>query len=352
MVVGKRGAGFGYDFWLLGKRHRKARFRTRGEAAAAEKLKREEVLSGKRKVTFAEAFEAYMAATTMAVTTREAYRKFYETNIARHLGPLFVEDVRLEALHKVKAGLPEHLGPKSVNQRLILIRSVLRFSWKSEWLAAPPHVPFEKEQRRHIETYDEWEHTQLLTGFYEHAPQWYLFFYLTCRLGLRVGEVYALTHDSFRREASKLVIDKTLERGTPERDSVLKDTRKGGDTMALEVTSDIFEAYDWHCARGFAGKRFIFCPTDVVPRYLDSYKKPLRAMQKRLGLRFVSHHRIGRHSVGMLAGEAGASLKAIQTQLGHKSSQSTLKYMHAAKGEQRKIVEQLRPAQAPHEKPN
>lgn len=351
MVTRKRGAGYEFDFTLLGKRYRKARFRTKAEAVAAEMRKREEVLSGKRRVTFGEAFDAYMQATKMAITTREGYQKFWDRDIRKHLAALYVEEVRVEAINKVKASLslPGNLGPKSVNQRMIVIRSVLRFAWKNEWLAAVPHVPFESEERRHIETYDAAEHARLLVGMFEQQPAWYLFFYVTCRLGLRTGEVYALTHDSFRRAQSKLVVDKVFERGTKDRPALLKHTRKAGDTMQLEVTDDIFDAYDWHCARGFAGAEFVFCARDVAPKYLDSHKVPLALVQKALGLRPISHHRIGRHSVGMLAGESGASLKAIQTQLGHKSSQSTLKYLHAAKGEQRKIMETLRPEKAPHE---
>jgi hypothetical protein len=40
----------------------------------------------------------------------------------------------------------------------------------------------------------------------------------------------------------------------------------------------------------------------------------------------------------------------VQAQLGHRSEQSTHQYAHLGSGPQRRLVEALRPAQAPHER--
>ena len=39
-------------------------------------------------------------------------------------------------------------------------------------------------------------------------------------------------------------------------------------------------------------------PGDTLPRYIASHKRPLHTVQRALGLRELSHHKIGRHSVG------------------------------------------------------
>lgn len=349
MVTRKRTRYWEYDFFLLGKRHRKGRFKTKAEAAAAEKLKREELLSGETKMTFREAFDAYMAsANTMAATTRDDYAKFMERTLAPCIGHLVLSQVTTHEIDKLKQTMPKKWGPKSINQRLILVSAVLRFAWKREWLSHLPYIPMEKLPRRHVEWYSVDERDQFLQGVFDHQPQWYLFFYLAMRLGLRVGEAYAIEHVQFRADRLQLLVDRSVQRGSKVRQSTVK-LRKANDTMILEVTQDVIDAYDWHCRQGFAGKRLVFCPTDEIPKFLDSHKAAIEAVVAATGLRRLTHHKLGRHSVGSQADDAGATSKAIQKQLGHQSAQSTQKYVHGSSKAQRAIVESLRPVRAPHE---
>jgi integrase len=64
------------------------------------------------------------------------------------------------------------------------------------------------------------------------------------------------------------------------------------------------------------------------PRYIDSHVRPLTLVQQKLGLRLLSHRKVGRHSVASQAVTGGESFKAVQAQLGHRSEQSTHKYSH------------------------
>ena len=71
-------------------------------------------------------------------------------------------------------------------------------------------------------------------------------------------------------------------------------------------------------------------------------------VQQKLGLRMLSHHGVGRHSVASQAVTGGESVKAVQAQLGHRSEQSTHQYAHLGAGAQRRLVAALQPARAPH----
>ena len=62
------------------------------------------------------------------------------------------------------------------------------------------------------------------------------------------------------------------------------------------------------------------------------WKRPLTLVQQKLGLRLLSHHKVGRHSVASQAVTGGESVKAVQAQLGHRSEQSTHKYSHLGSG--------------------
>jgi site-specific recombinase XerD len=74
----------------------------------------------------------------------------------------------------------------------------------------------------------------------------------------------------------------------------------------------------------------------------------MMAVQRALGLRPLSHHALGRHSVASQAVTGGHSIKAVQAQLGHRSEQSTHMYAHLGSGAQLRLVEALQPAAAPH----
>ena len=341
-----------YDFWLLGKRHRKGRFQTKAEAEAAEELKRKEVLSGKRIMTFRAAYNEYIASIrNKAVTTLESYADFMNKTIGPSLGHLYLEEVKTHEIDKVKQSMPKTWGPKTINQRLILVRSVLRFAWKRGWLEHVPYVPMEKLPTKHVDWYQLGERDRLLQGMFELQPQWYFFFYLTARCGLRVGEMYPMEHEQFRQELLQIVVDRAAQRGHKARPVIVKRFRKGGDTNLLHVTDDIMSAYRWHVQQGYAGNRLVFCPNDVIPKHLDSHQAPLDVVIEKLGIRRLTHHKLGRHSVGSQADDVGATTKAIQRQLGHRSPASTAKYVHGSSKAQRAIVEKLRPARAPHEPP-
>ncbi|NNK44119.1 MAG: tyrosine-type recombinase/integrase, partial [Myxococcales bacterium] len=96
------------------------------------------------------------------------------------------------------------------------------------------------------------------------------------------------------------------------------------------------------------GPEFLFSKDGTFPRYIDSYKRPMVAVQQALGLRPLSHHALGRHSVASQAVTSGHSIKAVQAQLGHRSEQSTHVYAHLGSGAQLRLVESLQPAAAPH----
>ena len=202
MTVRKRERSWYYDFTLEGfGRHKKAGFRTKADAEEAEKRKREELRLGRRRFTLAQAFEMYLSANKMKDRSRDTYRGHWRRDIEPVLGHYYIEEVDTSSLDELKLTLPNHLGPKSVNHRVKLVGTVLRFMWKRGHLQAVPHVPAETVPDVAPDWYTEPERDRLLDGIFEMHPRWYAFFYLTTRLGLRRGEVYAISRDRIRATA-------------------------------------------------------------------------------------------------------------------------------------------------------
>jgi len=125
-----------------------------------------------------------------------------------------------------------------------------------------------------------------------------------------------------------------------------KDYRAEG--LQLLRDEDIIDAIRWHKAQGYGGEEFLFSKDGSFPKYLDSYVRSLKNVQKKLGLRLLSHKALGRHSVASQAATSGESIKAIQAQLGHKSEQSTHRYAHLGSRAQLQLVESLTPISPSH----
>jgi integrase len=174
-----------------------------------------------------------------------------------------------------------------------------------------------------------------------------MFFYLSARLGLRVSEVYAIARSRLRDIPPQLIVDRAVQRGTKDRPAMLA-TRKNNEAYVLDLTDDIVDAIRWHIRQGYAGPEFLFSKDGSFPRYIDGYKRPAREVQRMLGLRPLSHHALGRHSVASQAVTGGHSIKAVQAQLGHRSEQSTHTYAHLGSGAQRRLIEALAPLAPPH----
>ncbi len=336
-----------YDFKLPGfSRKRKGGYRTKQAALTAGKKHLIEMETGSCQILFAEAYAAYMAATRMKDRARDSYEHHW-TRIRPILGHLFIEEIDTSTLDSFKQALPTNLGPRTVNLHLALIRVVLRFMWKRGKLAHTPFIPVESVPKKHQDWYTQEQRDRLLDGMFRQYPHRYLFFYLTCRLGLRLGEVYAISHRQIRHIPPQLIVDQQVQRGTKSRPAMLV-ARKNNESFTLEITKDVLDAIEWHIRQGYAGEDFLFSKSGLFPRYLDSYVRTLQSVQRKMGLPLLRHHAIGRHSVASQAATGGESIKAIQAQLGHRSAESTHRYTHLGSRAQLRIVENLTPNSPPH----
>jgi integrase len=347
MAVRKLARSWQYDFTLEGHgRQRRAGFRTKAEALEAQRQRREDLISGRKRILLADAYELYMSATTMKDRSRDTYKDRWK-RIEPVLGHCYIEEVTTVALDRLVASMPQHLSPKTINENLTLVRAVLRFMWKRGQLMHVPYVPTQPVPEYRPDWYTEGERDRLLDGIIERYPQWYTFFYLTMRLGLRRGEVYAISKDRIRDIPPHLIIDRAVQEGNSQREAKLI-PRKNNRVLTLPLPQDAADAIRWHINHGYSGSVFLFSKTGKWAKQLNSHAKPLRKVQEALGLRVIGHHQIGRHSVGSQAATRGHSLKIIQAQLGHRSQASTHRYAHLGDGACLRLVESLQPTSPPH----
>ena len=322
MAVRKLKKSWQYDFTLQDHgRQRRAGYRTKAEALEAERQRRKDLVMGRKRIQMKDAYAMYMSATAMKARSRDYYEHCWRT-IEPSIGHYYIEEVTTSVIDSLASALPDHLGAASINHRLALVRVVLRFMWKRQHLPTVPYIPTRKTADRPLEWYDETERDRLLDGIFDTRPEWYTFFYLTMRLGLRRGEVYAISRDRVRDIPPQLVIDRAVQEGKGDRPALLV-PRKNNRTLTLALTDDLVDAIRWHVRQGYAGPDFLFSQDGRFHKRVNAHTRPLRAVQRALGLRELPHHKIGRHSVASQAATSGHSIRTIQAQLGHLSSAST-----------------------------
>jgi hypothetical protein len=115
----------------------------------------------------------------------------------------------------------------------------------------------ESVPERSPEWYTEGERDRLLVGIFEMFPQWYAFFYLTTRLGLRAGEVYAVARSRIRDVPPQLIVDRAVQRGNKSRPAMLG-PRKNNKALTLALTEDVADAIRWHIRQRYSGAEFLF----------------------------------------------------------------------------------------------
>jgi len=81
------------------------------------------------------------------------------------------------------------------------------------------------------------ERGRLLDGIFEMYPEWYLFFYLTTRLGLRRGEVHAISKDRARDIPPQLILDRAVQEGKGDRPAQLGHHKIGRHSVASQAAT-------------------------------------------------------------------------------------------------------------------
>lgn len=272
-----------YDFKFPEKpRVRKGGYRTKQAAKIAGNKMLAKLESGAQGITLTEAYPSYMAVTRMKDGSRDCYQTQWK-RIAPVLGDHFIDEIDTSLLDQFKQDLPSSLAPTTINVALALVRVVLRFMWKRGKLRYIPYVPMEPVVTKYRDWYTVEERDKLLEGIFQQYPEWYLFFYLTCRLGLRRAEVFAISHRQVRHIPPCLIVDQQLQPGTRKR-PVKIIPRKNNEAFTLEISQDVIDAVNWHIAKGYAGEEYLFSKDGSFPLNLNSHVTPLAKVQRTLGL--------------------------------------------------------------------
>ena len=142
--------------------------------------------------------------------------------------------------------------------------------------------------------------------------------------GIRVGELCALTMDNIDLTAREL----TVRQG------------KGLKDRVIPLTHDACHALEQHIAlRKDAGTTHLFLTKYGTPLQPRATNYMLQTYLHRKGIRkHISVHSL-RHTCASLRADKGMPLRSLQAMLGHRSMETTYRYIHLARASLRQEIE-------------
>ncbi|HMV68530.1 MAG TPA: site-specific integrase [Myxococcota bacterium] len=151
-------------------------------------------------------------------------------------------------------------------------------------------------------------------------PEWYDFFLLALRSGLRLGELCALTWHDVDLAQKQVVVRRSWTRGH------LTDP-KGKRSRVVPLSQEVADALTRR--RSTTKTTLVFA--DDMGGYLnrDKVKYPFWRLCRHAGVPLIRVHDL-RHSFGSQLVVAGAPLPAVHNRMGHADIKTTMRYIHLA----------------------
>ncbi len=246
--------------------------------------------------------------------------------LSNHLVPFFGKQ-RLDAItqrqiegfkaHQIDKGLK----PASVNRHLSVLGRLLRCAMEWRLIGEMPTINTLPEPQADFDWLRPAEVGRLLDIARSMRPQWFVFFLLAVRTGMRKGEIYGLHWRSVDFGARRITVEHNCWRGR-------LGTPKNGKTRVVPMTADLVEALSaW---RQHSAGEIVFPNKEggLVSGQTTANEALSRALKK-AGLRHVRFHDL-RHTFASHLVLQKCSLKVVQVLMGHSSVRMTERYAHVA----------------------
>ena len=233
------------------------------------------------------------------------------------------------------------LCAKTVKNYISYVSSVLNYAVRLEMLTHNPCknaiLPTIQHKQRNMYSIDEAQ--TLIDALTQNAPLIYqCYFILAIYGGFRRGELSGLTWDNIDFINHIVTVEKTLYH-IKGGGNVLGTTKTEASNRSLKLPKEVFTYlqklrcfYDNESNRlgtKWSENDFVFKRGDGQPLAPSAPCKWLRKFCTREGLRYVEPHSF-RHLAASLMIDSGASVKTVQTCLGHSDAGTTLNiYAHA-----------------------
>lgn len=224
-----------------------------------------------------------------------------------------VDDFKLALLDKPYRGRAR--SAKMVNNALTVLRRMLVLAAKRGHVKSVPEIEWLTTEDADFDFLDFDEADRLEAA--ADPGLWRTMIQVGLRAGLRQGELLALEWDDVDLDRRRIVVARQISRG-------IVTVPKGGRSRTVELGRVVTEALRAH--RHLLG-RLVFCDPAGDRLTAGECKWPLYRAARKAKVRRIGWH-VLRHTYASHLAMLGASVKAIQEQLGHATIEMTMRYMH------------------------
>ena len=274
----------------------------------------------------------------------------YVLILENHILPTFGEDnslpeqsVQAFVLHKIESGL----STKSVKDILIVLKMVMKFGVKKEWMTYyewdikyPP-----SSENKVLDVLSVTNHRKILNHIQSHLTFMGLGIYISLRTGLRIGEICALKWSDINVTDGILTVNRTIERiyiieGEKKHTELVINTPKTKNSCReIPMNKELLGMLK--PLKKVVNDDYYILTNDERPTEPRTYRNYYKRLMEKLDIPKLKYHGL-RHSFATRCIEVGCDYKTVSVLLGHSNISTTLNlYVHPNMEQKKRCIDKV-----------
>lgn len=274
----------------------------------------------------------------------------YVLILENHILPTFGEDnslpeqsVQAFVLHKIESGL----STKSVKDILIVLKMVMKFGVKKEWMTYyewdikyPP-----SSENKVLDVLSVTNHRKILNHIQSHFTFMGLGIYISLSTGLRIGEICALKWSDINVTDGILTVKRTIERiyiieGEKKHTELVINTPKTKNSCReIPMNKELLGMLK--PLKKVVNDDYYILTNDERPTEPRTYRNYYKRLMEKLDIPKLKYHGL-RHSFATRCIEVGCDYKTVSVLLGHSNISTTLNlYVHPNMEQKKRCIDKV-----------
>ena len=279
-------------------------------------------------------------------STMAAYVLILENHVLPEFGDndsLHEHDVQAFVLKKIEHGL----SAKSVKDILIVLKMVMKFGVKNEWMN---HYEWDikfpvNSQPKELEVLSVANHKKILDYVQHNFTFMSLGIYISLSTGLRIGEICALKWSDINVADGKITVQRTIERiymveGEKKHTQLVINTPKTVNSCReIPISKELLAMVK--PMKKVVNADFYVLTNEDKPTEPRTYRNFYNRLMEKLDIPKLKYHGL-RHSFATRCIEAGCDYKTVSVLLGHSNISTTLNlYVHPNMEQKKRCINKM-----------
>ena len=274
----------------------------------------------------------------------------YVLILENHILPTFGEDnslpeqsVQAFVLHKIESGL----STKSVKDILIVLKMVMKFGVKKEWMTYyewdikyPP-----SSENKVLDVLSGTNHRKILNHIQSHFTFMGLGIYISLSTGLRIGEICALKWSDINVTDGILTVNRTIERiyiiegEKKHTELVINSPKTKNSCREIPMNKELLGMLK--PLKKVVNDDYYILTNDERPTEPRTYRNYYKRLMEKLDIPKLKYHGL-RHSFATRCIEVGCDYKTVSVLLGHSNISTTLNlYVHPNMEQKKRCIDKV-----------